>query len=248
MISKNEIKHLKALSTKKQRRLSGTFLVQGEKNALELLDSTLKIEKLYVTERFAGHYSDKLTGHDVSLVTEDELTKASSINSNNAAIAIVQQPKYRIADALSSDSGLIIALDDVNDPGNLGTIIRLADWYGVKHIVLSEMTADIYNPKTISATMGAFTRVQTHRTCLRRFLDDTNKPILGAFLDGNNIHTSQSVNNAVIVMGNESHGISNEISKYVTDKITIPSYGQSESLNVAMATGIILDNIRRLQS
>ena len=241
MISKNEAKHLRSLSNKKQRRLSGQFLVQGEKNVLELLRSGLMIEKLFVSDAFVAVHSNLLINIAYTIANEDELTKVSSITSNNAAIAIVKQPEYDVNEI----SGLVLALDDVNDPGNLGTILRLADWYGVKHVLLSEQTADVYNPKTISATMGAFTRVQTYRVDLVHYLANTKAPIYGAFLEGESVHHCAFKEPAIIVMGNESHGISKEIENLVTDKITIPSYGQSESLNVAMATGIILDNYRR---
>ena len=244
MLSKNQQKTLKALATKKERRLTGQFLVQGQKNVLELLNSSLELVSLFVTETFADKHFKLLATRPIHIVNEEELSKVSSITSNNAAIAIVKQPVFELGEM----SGVVLALDDVNDPGNLGTIIRLADWYGIEHLVLSQQTADVYNPKTISATMGAFTRVKTYRTDLKAFLNKQSKPIWGAFLDGQSIHDCSAPTDMIIVLGNESHGISKEISELVTDKITIPKYGQSESLNVAMATGIILDNVRRTQS
>ncbi len=240
-ISKNDLKLLRGLATKKQRRLTGLFLVQGEKNVLELLESSLSVEKLYVSAGFENQHQAVIEQFSYTVVSEEELTKASSITSNNAAIAIVKQPNYNLDDV----SGLVIALDDVNDPGNLGTIMRLADWYGVKHILLSEKTADVFNPKTISATMGAFTRIQTHKLNLESYLKETSQPIYGAFLEGESVHSCQFKSDGIIVMGNESHGISSNIKSLINHQITIPSYGHSESLNVAMATGIILDNYRR---
>ena len=142
-------------------------------------------------------------------------------------------------------SGLILALDGVSDPGNLGTIIRVADWYGIKHIVTSTDSADAYNPKTISATMGSFVRVSVSQVDLPAHLATLKLPIYGAFLDGENVHNTQFTGSGVLLMGSESHGIREACAKLVTDKITIPAFGQAESLNVAMATGIILDNFKR---
>lgn len=243
MLSKNQQKTLKGLATKKQRKLTGQFLVQGEKNVVELLHSNLEIINLFVSDSFASQYSDLLGKTAFHTASEEELSKVSSITSNNAAIAIAKQPDYQLGEL----KGIVLALDDVNDPGNLGTIIRLADWYGIEHIVISEQTADVYNPKTISATMGAFTRVKTYRTNLAKFLKTQSMPILGAFLNGRSIHDYTATSDLLVVMGNESHGISQEIEQIVTERITIPKFGDSESLNVAMATGIILDNIRRTQ-
>ncbi len=271
MISKAQLKRLRALATKKHRKNSGEFLVQGEKNIVELLQSSLTTLELYVTEAFIqknmtlmspllpdnsdsknDKSQPKLT---VTITTEDYLNQASTLSSNRDGIAIVSQPPNLLTteiENLQRLSGLVLALDDVNDPGNLGTIIRLADWYGVSDILISEKTADVYNPKTISATMGAFTRVNIHRVDLSSHLNNLanihNKPIFGAFLNGTSVHKCVFPDNAIIVMGNESHGISPEIESLITHKITIPSFGHSESLNVAMASGIILDNARRTLS
>ena len=245
MISKKQVKRIKALSTKKQRRLSQEFLVQGEKNVVELLNSELNIVELFATDTFITKHSHLLTGVNVTNIDAEQLSQVSTITTNHDALAIVEQPHFSIPCQLN---GLVLALDDVNDPGNLGTIIRLADWYGVSDILLSERTADVYNPKTISATMGAFTRVKTHRVDLVSYLSKVTQPIYGAFLNGDSVHSCKFNTNAIIVMGNESHGISNEIEALITQKVTIPSFGASESLNVAMATGIILDNARRTLS
>jgi len=174
-------------------------------------------------------------------IDEEALTKASTLVSNNAAIAIVDMPK---AD-LPNMNGLILALDGVSDPGNLGTIIRVADWYGIKHIVTSTDSADAYNPKTISATMGSFVRVSVSQVELPEYLQTLNLPIYGAFLDGESVHKTQFSGEGVLLMGSESHGIREACAGLVTDKITIPAFGEAESLNVAMATGIILDNFKR---
>jgi RNA methyltransferase, TrmH family len=241
MLSKAQLKKLRALANKKQRKATGLFLVQGEKNVLELLNSKMKIVELFLSESFATQHGERINGYNVTLCTIEELGNASSLNSNDSAIAIVEQPTQLAP--ISKQP--IIALDNVNDPGNLGTIIRLADWYGITSIIVSEQTADEFNPKVISATMGAFTRVHVHRKNLAEYFESCNRPIYGAFLNGESVHNAQFEPNAIILMGNESHGISEQLNTYVSNQITIPKYGQSESLNVAMATGIILDNLKR---
>ena len=139
----------------------------------------------------------------------------------------------------------IIALDDIRDPGNLGTIIRTADWYGIHTIIASEETADFYNPKVISSTMGSFTRVNVHYEDLQNFLSKTHRKIYGAFLQGRSIHHESFASGGIILIGNESRGISKPLEKLVTDRITIPRFGHAESLNAAIATAVICDNIRR---
>ncbi|KPZ68672.1 23S rRNA (guanosine-2'-O-)-methyltransferase RlmB [Pseudoalteromonas sp. P1-26] len=241
MISKNQLKLIRALGQKKYRKQYNQYLVQGEKNVLELLNSGFSIAHIFATPAFISAHQSALAAHQVIEADEDSLTKASTLVSNNAAIAVVDMPSEQ---ALPT-SGLILALDGVSDPGNLGTIIRVADWYGIKHIVTSKDSADAYNPKTISATMGSFARVSVSQTDLTSYLPSLKLPVYGAFLEGENIHKTALKQDAVLLMGSESHGIRTDCESLVTDKITIPAYGQAESLNVAMATGIILDNFKR---
>ncbi|RZD23235.1 RNA methyltransferase [Pseudoalteromonas sp. MEBiC 03485] len=241
MISKNQLKLIRALGQKKYRKQYNQYLVQGEKNVLELLNSGLSVVHIFATPAFISAHQPALAAHQVIEADEDSLTKASTLVSNNAAIAVVDMPSQQSL----PKSGLILALDGVSDPGNLGTIIRVADWYGIKHIVTSADSADAYNPKTISATMGSFARVCVSQTDLSNYLSSLNLPVYGAFLEGENIHKTALKQDAVLLMGSESHGIRTDCESLVTDKITIPAYGQAESLNVAMATGIILDNFKR---
>lgn len=244
MISKNQLKLLRALGQKKQRKAHGLFLVQGEKNVLELTNSNLSVQNVFATSEFLTDNPIALQGFNCVEASLDDLTKASTLVSNNAAIAVVEIPSFDLPKA----QGLMIALDGVSDPGNLGTIIRVADWYGIKHIVASCDCADPYNPKTISATMGSFGRVHVSQTDLPNYLSQANLPIYGAFLEGVSTHQTEFSAEGILLMGSESHGIREEAAKFVTDKITIPAFGGAESLNVAMATGIILDNIRRQHS
>ncbi|MGL6261891.1 RNA methyltransferase [Vibrio sp. WXL210] len=241
MISKNQLKLLRALGQKKQRKAHGLFLVEGEKNVLELLDSSLVVKQIFATGEFLDQYRAELSGYECIESSLDDLTKASSLVSNNAAVAIAEIP----ANTAPQAQGLMIALDGVSDPGNLGTIIRVADWYGIKHIVASRDCADPYNPKTIRATMGSFGRVQVTQLDLPEYLAQANLPIYGAFLEGNSVHSTEFAVEGILLMGSESHGVRPQAEQFVTDKITIPAFGGAESLNVAMATGIILDNLRR---
>lgn len=247
MISKNQFKLIHALDQKKQRKKYGLFLVQGEKNVGELLNSDFVIKHIFATAQYINKMAATLTNqHLIPLTveaTEDELKKAGTLNSNNSVLAIAE---CKISDVPAiSDNELILILDGVGDPGNFGTIIRVADWYGIKHIICSPDCADFYNPKVIAATMGSFARVSISHTALPEYLNKQSSPIYGAFLAGSNIHKTQLSKSAFIVMGSESHGISESVSKYITNKITIPNFGNAESLNVAMATGIILDNFKR---
>ncbi|MGR5165640.1 RNA methyltransferase [Vibrio astriarenae] len=244
MISKNQLKMLRALGQKKQRKAHGLFLVEGEKNVLELLDTPLVVKQVFATVEFLQQHQGELAPYECIEASLDELTKASSLVSNNAAVAIVEIPQT----ATPKAEGLMIALDGVSDPGNLGTIIRIADWYGIKHIVASRDCADPYNPKTIRATMGSFGRVTVSLTDLPDYLQRADIPVYGAFLEGQSVHSTEFSSQGILLMGSESHGVRAEAEQYVTDKITIPAFGGAESLNVAMATGIILDNLRRQHS
>ena len=183
-------------------------------------------------------------------LTPEEMKKVSRFKTPSGVIALVEQPAYRLdPPALLHD--LVLALDGVQDPGNLGTIIRVADWFGVRHLVCSPDTADCYNPKTVQATMGAIFRVQAHYTALPAFLSEAAKvvPVYGATLDGDNIYTHKLVQQAVLVLGSEGHGISPEVSAQLTVQLHIPSYpplrSGSESLNVATSAAIACSEFRR---
>jgi len=247
MISKNQLKLIHSLEQKKQRKKSGLFLVQGEKNVNELFNSDFEVVNLFASTEYINKHASFLSDQKlVSLTIEssvEELQKAGTLKTNNSVIAVAKCKLYE-APVIKSNE-LILVLDQVSDPGNLGTIIRVADWYGIKHVICSPDCADLYNPKVIAATMGSFARVQVSHVDLCEYLSAQDKPIYGAFLEGKNIHHSKLASSAFIVMGSESHGISGPVSQFITDKITIPNFGLAESLNVAMATGIILDNFKR---
>ncbi len=241
MFTKNQAKLIKSLDEKKNRIETGMFLVEGEKSVSELLDSDFEIDLILTTTEFFDKYGEKIREKSKSyeIVNQFELEKVGTFATNDSAIAVVKQ-KTNMEPKISAE--LVLALDEIKDPGNLGTIIRIADWYGIKNIIASKNTVDFYNPKVITATKGSFTRVNMFYTDLNDFLLKTKLPVLGAFLDGENIHETKFPASGILVMGNESNGVSKEIEKIISKKITIPAYGKAESLNVAIATAIILDN------
>lgn len=212
---------------------------------LELLQSDYEILQMVVTEQFMSRYPSAVLKGEVLVASPGQLSALGTLKSNDMAMAVV---KMKELEPVKTSSGeWIIALDDINDPGNLGTILRIADWYGITKIVASEQTADVYNPKVITSSKGSFCRVQVTYQSLKDFLSDSNAVAYGAMLHGEDVHSESFGKEGILVMGNEANGISPEIIAEIDRKITIPCYGKAESLNVAMATAIICDNIRRSQ-
>lgn len=239
MVSKNQIKLINSLQQKKYRKLHNLFIAEGKKVIQELLDAQFSLAYLFVTKT---DLFDKK--HAAILISDNELKKISALTSANDCLAVFKIKEY----SSSTNSGLELALDNIKDPGNMGTIIRLCDWFGISKIVCSEETVDIYNPKVVQATMGSLARVQVEYTNLAAYLKATDKEIFGTFMDGENIYKKQLPSNGILVMGNEANGISSEIEKLVTQKIAIPRFGnlqQTESLNVATATAIFLSEFKR---
>lgn len=245
MLSKARIKFIKSLQLKKYRKQEQCFTVEGEKSVLEVLGSTLTIKELYATADFIERQKpvvNRFKGTIVT-VTEKELASVGEYATNNAALAVVAIPENSRPKPDTQE--FILMLDDIRDPGNLGTIIRTADWYGIKNIIASEETADVYNAKVIQASMGSFVRTNVYYTKLTDYLANNKLPVFGTFLNGEDAHTFNFGTGGIIVIGNEANGISDEVKDFVTQKITIPRYGNAESLNAGIATAVILDNIRR---
>ncbi|NVP18139.1 RNA methyltransferase [Candidatus Gracilibacteria bacterium] len=247
MLSKEKQKFVRSLGDKKTRIEEGLFLVEGEKSILELLKSSFEIKNLYITKKFEEKHSDVLKDTNYEISDSETIEKISISKSNNAGIAIVVSPKNDFLEIENEE--FIVVLDTINDPGNLGTIIRICDWYGIKKIIASKETVELTNPKVVSSSMGSISRTNIFYTDLEKYFEkkSSKHDIFGAFLDGENIHKIdfEKHDGGFIVIGNESHGISKSIEKFVTKKITIPSFGQAESLNAGVATGIIIDNIFR---
>lgn len=246
MLTKAIIKYVKSLKDKKNRDAHGTFVVEGNKMVSELLQ-ILKCELLIYSNE-CGNILKNSDIDQVLKVEDDDIHKVSLLRNPQQMIAVFFKPEQKNISSLEDKLSLV--LDEIQDPGNLGTIVRLADWYGIENIFCSKDTADIYNPKTVQATMGALARVRVHYCNLEDFLaSQQHLPIYGTFLDGNNIYHEEITSNGFIVMGNEGKGISESIERYVNKRLFIPSYPSynetSESLNVAVATAITCAEFRR---
>ena len=236
MISKKELKFIRSLKIKKYRTAEKCFLVEGEKNLLELLKADYKIKRLLLTKDFVGKFGDdvNLSYH---IVNEKELAIASSLMTNDQGLAVVEMRTFSVND-LNLDNRIFV-LDGIKDPGNLGTVIRTLDWFGFDQLVCSEETVDQFNPKVIGATMGSFTRVKMVYCDLIKFLQDYNGIKIGAEMRGDDIINFRKVNSCAIVLGSESHGISQPVRDLLDHSITIPKVGRAESLNVGVAAGIL---------
>tara|TARA_R110002073_G_scaffold89852_3_gene212418 strand:+ start:3968 stop:4687 length:720 start_codon:yes stop_codon:yes gene_type:complete len=237
-LSKNHLKLITSLRQKKYRQKHKLFVVEGIKVVKEFLSSSYELDSLFST-------SDEFDEHSsVIRISEQELKKASHLKTPNKVLAIFKVP----IDEKLNPKGLIVALDAINDPGNLGTIIRLCDWFGVSNIVCSQDTVDCYNTKVVQASMGSLTRISVHYIDLEGFLKTSDLSTFIADMDGDNVYKAQLPNEGVLVMGNEANGVSETIKNLVKNKISIPRFGdvqQTESLNVATATAILLSEFRR---
>ena len=245
MVSKAVAKYVHALHLKKYRLRHEAFLVEGGKSVLELLRSGLQTERVLVTAEFAAKLPAHLPNVPVDVLTEAELTSLGTLATNNTALAIARLPTE--PPLQPATPGLLLALDQVRDPGNLGTLIRLADWYGLPGVVLSDTCADPWAPKTVAATMGSFTRVPVWQRDLPAWLATlpADLPVYGADLHGDNVHQLTLEPAGVLVMGSESHGLTPEVEACLTQRLHIPGRGQAESLNVAISAAILLDNFHR---
>jgi len=238
MLSRNEIKYIQTLFHKKNRDQEGLFIAEGVKIADELINSGFSIQKIYAIKDWA----DKHAGADnITVVTEDELKRISNLETPNQVVAVIRKKDTSAVPDLHNKITLL--LDGIQDPGNLGTIIRTADWFGVENILASPDTADVYNSKVVQSTMGSIARVNVFYTDLQAFLSKNTITVCGAMLDGENIVTFKPVKEYLLVIGNESKGIRKEWLSMATEKITIPRIGAAESLNAAVATGIILSHL-----
>ena len=245
MLSKNTLKFIKSLHQKKFRKQENAFFVEGSKNVTELLASDFLVSHVLFTPKFAEENPSTIRNFrgEAIEVNQKTLESIGSFQSNDAALAVAQIKPNDPFELGSKDWA--IALDDVRDPGNLGTIIRISDWYGIPNIILSLESADFYNPKVLHASMGSFTRVNIFYTELKPYLKAIKLPVYGAYLEGKNIYQQDFGHGGIILMGNESKGISDDLENLVSQKITIPRFGNAESLNVAVATAIICDNVKR---
>lgn len=240
MVSKNQIKLITSLQQKKYRIANKLFFAEGVKGIQELLDSNFELEHLYTTL----NDFDRVSADRKSMITENDLKKISALATPNSCLAVFKMPIEKPV----LETGLIVALDSIRDPGNLGTILRLCDWFGIQQVLCSKETVDVYNPKVVQATMGSIARVNVNYVDLKVFLTQSKLPIFGTFMEGANIYKSVLPEQGIIIMGNEANGISAELENLVQNRLTIPRFGtlqKTESLNVATATAIVLSEFRR---
>lgn len=239
MVVKSQIKFIKSLQQKKYRILNGLFVVEGVKMVNELLQTKLKLHSLYTTnpELFTSK------AFEYEKISEAELLKISSLKSPNKVLAIFSIPDT----APLHFNDWILVLDGVKDPGNLGTIIRLCDWFGIPQLVCSNNTVDCYNPKVLQATMGSIARVNIIYMEVEALVKRRDIPVVGAFMEGDSVYHYNWPSKGMLIMGNEAHGISKELEAMLDNKVSIPQFGKAttESLNVATATAILLNELRR---
>ncbi|WP_321517229.1 RNA methyltransferase [uncultured Bacteroides sp.] len=247
MISKNKIKYIHSLELKKNRKEENVFVAEGHKLVGDLLDN-FNCKYLAATEEWWNEHPSA-QADETAIVTQEELSKASFLKTPQSVLAVFQQNIVTVNSSVIRDS-LCLALDDIQDPGNLGTIIRLADWFGIEHIFCSPNTVDVYNPKVVQATMGGIARVKLHYCSLPELISQLGDiPVYGTFLNGENMYSKELSSFGLIVMGNEGNGICPEVEKLINNRLYIPNYPQdrvtSESLNVAIATSVVCAEFRR---
>jgi len=241
MVSKREVKYIQSLCQKKHRAEERLFIVEGEKAVEELIQSDWTIRQLYAAaDWMAAHLSLNLPVQEAS---EEQLQQMSGLRSARAVIALVEMPNQQVL-PLQPD-GFTLVLDQLQDPGNMGTILRIADWFGIQTIVASESCADLYNPKVIQSSMGSFLRVQVHYTDLTAWLEQYRAPILGAVLTGESVFMASPHERAALIIGNEGQGIGQQLLPFIQEPVSIPRLGKAESLNAAVATGILLSYLKR---
>ncbi|MBN2634813.1 MAG: RNA methyltransferase [Prolixibacteraceae bacterium] len=248
MISKNTIKLIKSLSQKKFRQHENLFLAEGDKIVSEVLKSAFKIEYLYATNEFlTSNWLTIKNATQIVEVSKEDIKKASQLKNPQNSLALCRLPIGITFPERISD--LTLYLDGIQDPGNLGTIIRVCDWFGISQLFCSHDTVDVFNPKVIQATMGSFCRVQIHPSSFNKvykIATKSNAPVIGAFIDGENMYTQELSQKALLVMGNEGNGISVALEKQIDKRISIPQFSEgAESLNVAIAASIICSEFRR---
>lgn len=229
-ITKNQLKLIRSLRQKKNRKENGLFIVEGEKNVAELLASSFSVKWLFATNSWEGTYPDVIP------VSSKQLSQLSNLSTPDKVLAVAEIPST----TRNVTKGFTLILDNINDPGNLGTIIRTADWFGVNQVICSLNTVDCFNPKVVQATKGSLFNVNIQYVELESYLANYKHPVYAATLDGEEEYTVNKQEQKALIMGSESHGLSPNLEQFVTKKIKIGKKGKAESLNVAIATGILL--------
>jgi TrmH family RNA methyltransferase len=252
MLTKSQIQLITSLRIKKYRSIEGRFVVEGRKMVQELLQSDFQKEFIYANEEWIKENRQHIKSNiPINLITEKELNLISTLKTPNQVVAVVKIPG-QIEELPDLEKKIVLMLDNISDPGNLGTIIRTADWFGLQHIICSEGCTDAYNPKVVQATMGSIFRVKIQYRVFNEFLNQLSAqiPVFGTLLDGKSIYETELSKNGLIIIGNESHGISSPLLPFIKNKIRIPGYSsvqssKAESLNASIATAIVLAEFRR---
>lgn len=252
MITSYQIKYVKSLQQKKYRRQENIFVAEGEKIISEIINSSWQIKQLYATESWLDNARNLPKHIKTERVIGKEMERMSGFKNPSSVLALVEMRSHNITD-IQLRENLVLVLDNIQDPGNLGTIIRTADWFGIRQVVCSPATAEIYNPKVLQSSMGSFLRVSVFYTHLPQFLQSvpSGYPVMGTFTSGDIIYSLPEVYEGIIVTGNESQGISNPVMPFITKRITIPQRKSDnlskhvESLNASVATGIILSHLTK---
>jgi TrmH family RNA methyltransferase len=243
MLVRSQLKYIQSLGQKKHRDESNLFIAEGPKLVAELLDEMpSQLQQLFATEIWLDSNKEKTEGIECTPVSNDELQRLSQLSTANQVIAVVK--KFVLPPVIDVKGRLTLALDNIQDPGNLGTILRIADWFGIPQVVCSHDCADIYNPKVVQASMGSIIRVKAYYMDLHAWLNTvTDINVYAAMLDGEDLTTIGKIKEGILIIGNESRGIQQELLDHVQVRITIPGKGRAESLNAAVATGIILSHL-----
>lgn len=246
MLSKSQISFIKSLHQKKYRKENGLFCIEGIKSIVEFINSTYELHSIYYNPSYFSSLPKFPANIKLFEVNNAELDKISTLQTPQGILALVKIPIAQKLDPKSLKKKFSLVLDDVQDPGNLGTIIRTADWFGIEHIICSEQTVEAYNPKTVQSTMGSLARMKIHYTNLDAFIASTDLPVFGALLNGDSIYKVKWGNEGLILLGNEGHGISENLIKKITTAVTIPRIGEAESLNVAVSAAIFCSELGKL--
>jgi TrmH family RNA methyltransferase len=252
MLSKNKISFINSLKNKKYREIHRQFVAEGSKLVVDLLKSSFTVHEVYAQPGWLETFDKHFISSSISIIEirEEEMGRITALSTPSPVLAVVNFPERELM-TNEIASGLTLVLDDMHDPGNLGTIVRIADWFGIGHIVCSLTCVDLYNPKVVQSTMGSIARVQVHYFDLCQFLAGLpgDFPVYGTFLEGENMYDKKLAEKGVIIIGSESNGISPEVEKFVSDRLYIPAYppnsGGAESLNASVATAIVCAEFRR---
>jgi len=242
MSSKREVKYIQSLCHKKQRVLDRLFIVEGEKAVDELLQSNWVVKQIYATATWKSDHEQ--VSAPVEVATMEQIQQMSGLITARNVLALVQMPPD--SEPMAAPAGLTLVLDTIQDPGNMGTLLRIADWFGIQQIIASDSSADCYNPKVVQASMGSFLRVSVHYTDLGHWLQSYPHPIMGAMMEGTAIYDVKPLLPAALLIGNEGKGISESLLPLISTSVSIPRLGNAESLNAAVASGILLSYLTRV--